>query len=151
MKIISKDENIPEIAKKTMIEKNGNCAQAVFATYVEQMGLGNIDHETCLKIASAFGGGITQTGNVCGALTGAIMAIGLKYGGIRREDQVKANEVAGILLNKFKSLNGSIICRELINHDLISDEDVKLAFENDSFNNCAKFVEDASTILEKLL
>ncbi|OLS22285.1 MAG: hypothetical protein HeimC3_31620 [Candidatus Heimdallarchaeota archaeon LC_3] len=151
MKIISKDENIPETAKKIMLEKSGNCAQAVFGTYVEQLGLGKVDYDTCLKITSAFGGGIARTGNVCGALTGAIMVIGLKYGGIKREDQEKTNEVVGKLLNEFKLLNGSIICRELINHDLITDEDVKLAFQNESFNNCPKFVEDASMMLEKLL
>ncbi len=143
--------NLSETAKQMMLEGRGNCAQAVFATNVEQLGLGKVDYDTCLKITSAFGGGIAGTGNVCGALTGAIMALGLKYGGIKREDQEKANKVAGKLLNEFNSLNGSIICRELINHDLITDEDVKLAFEDESFNNCPKFVEDVSMMLEKLL
>jgi C_GCAxxG_C_C family probable redox protein len=104
-----------------------------------------------MKITSAFGGGIAQTGNVCGVLTGALMALGLKYGGTKREDNEKANELAGNLLNEFESLNGSILCRELINHDLLTDADIKHAFENGSFNNCPKFVEDASMILEKLL
>ena len=132
-------------------EKGGNCAQAIFTAYGEQLGSGKVDYDTCLKIASAFGGGIARTGNVCGALTGALMALGLKYGGLKRKDQEKANEVAGKLLNEFKSLNGSIICRELINQDLITDDDLKQAFEKGSFNNCPKFVEDVSMMLEKLL
>lgn len=143
--------NLSDTAKKHFLEKGQNCSQAIFTGYGEQLGLGKVDYDTCLKIASAFGGGIARTGNVCGALTGAVMALGLKYGGAKREDQEKANRVAGKLLNEFRSLNGSIICRELINHDLTTDEDLKQAFQKDAFNNCPKFVEDVSMMLEKLL
>ena len=68
-------------ANKMMEELRGNCAQAIFATYGPQIGLENIDYESCMKIASAFGGGINLTGNVCGAITGTLMTLGLKYGG----------------------------------------------------------------------
>jgi C_GCAxxG_C_C family probable redox protein len=101
-----------------------------------------------MKISSAFSGGIARTGNVCGAITGALMALGLKYG---EGDSSKVNEVATKLFEEFKSLNGSIICRELINHDLITDEDIKHAFETGAFDNCSKYVEDVSLILERLL
>ncbi len=138
-------------ALKYFQEKKGSCSQVIFTTYSEQLGLGKVDYDTCMKIASAFSGGIARTGNVCGALTGALMALGHKYGGATREEVEKVNEVAGKILDEFKSLNGSIICRELINHDLITDEDVQQAFKNGSFNNCPKFVEDVSMMLEKLL
>lgn len=143
--------NRSDTAKKIMLERKGNCSQAIFATYSEQLGLGKVDYDTCLKIASAFGGGIARTGNVCGALTGALMVLGLKYGGAKEAEQEKANEVGGKLLNEFQSLNGSIICRELINHDLLTDEDVKQAFKKGSFINCPKFVEDVSIMLERFL
>ena len=143
--------NLSEKAKKIFSENQNNCSQAVFTAYVEHLGLGEVDYDTCMKITSAFGGGIAQTGNVCGALTGALMALGLKYGGTKREGNEKAKKVAGNLLNEFKSLNGSIMCRELINHDLITDDDIKQAYEKGSFNNCPKFVEDVSMMLEKLL
>lgn len=99
-----------------------------------------------MKITSAFGGGIAQTGNVCGALTGALMALGLKY-----DNAEKADEAAVKFLDEFKSLNGSIICRELINHDLMTDKDIKQAFARGSFDNCPKFVEDVTVILDRLL
>ena len=54
-----------------------NCAQALLVTYASQFGL---DHEHALKISGAFGGGIGSMGEVCGAVTGAVMIIGLKYG-----------------------------------------------------------------------
>jgi C_GCAxxG_C_C family probable redox protein len=135
-------------AKKLMFENQLNCAQAVFSTYCGQLGVGKVDYDTCLKIASTFGGGIAQTGNVCGALTGALMTLGLKYGSEKWEE---VNQMASNLLDGFKSRNGSVICRELIDHDLLTDEDLKQAFETGAFKNCPKFVEDASILLEKLL
>jgi len=143
--------NLSDTAKTIFREEKGHCSQAILAAYGEHLGSGKVDYDTCMKIASAFSGGIARTGNVCGALTGALMALGHKYGGATREEVEKVNEVAGKLLNEFKSLNGSIICRELINHDLITDEDIEHAFKKGSFDNCPKFVEDVSMMLEKLL
>ena len=143
--------NLADTAKTIFREEKGHCTQAIFAAYGEHLGLGKVDYDTWMKIASAFSGGIARTGNVCGALTGALMALGHKYGGAKREEVEKVNEVAGKLLDEFESLNGSIICRELINHDLITDEDIKQAFANGAFDNCPKFVEDVSMMLEKLL
>lgn len=138
---------LAEKAKEMMQERKGHCAQAIFTTYGGQLGLGKLDFETYMKIASAFSGGIARTGNVCGALTGALLALGLKYG----DTVEKVNEIANDLLNEFTSLHGSIICRELIDHDLITEEDVQQAFKTGSFDNCPKFVEDVSMLLDKLL
>lgn len=140
--------NLTDKAKKIMEERKGHCAQAIFTTFGEYLGKGKLEFETCMQIASAFSGGIAHTGNVCGAVTGALMALGLKYG---EGDSSKVNEVATKLFEEFKSLNGSIICRELINHDLITDADVKHAFETGAFKDCPKYVEDVSLILEKLI
>ena len=141
--------NPADTANKIFQDRKASCSQAIFAAYGEQLSLGKVDFDTGMKIGSAFSGGIARTGNVCGALTGALMALGLKYGDA--EDENKVNEVAVELLNEFESLNGSTICRDLINHDLITDEDVKQTFNNGSFDNCPKFVEDVTKILDKLL
>ncbi len=138
--------NHADTANRIFQEQKAHCAQAIFSAYGEQLSLGKVDSDTCMKIASAFSGGIARTGNVCGALTGALMALGLKY-----DDAEKADEAAVKLLDEFKSLNRSIICRELINHDLITDEDIKQAFAKGSFDNCPKFVEDVTVILDRLL
>ncbi len=138
--------NSADTANKVFREQKAHCAQAIFAAYGEQLSEGKVDFDTGMKIAAAFSGGISRTGNVCGALTGALMAIGLKY-----STAEKADEVAGYLLNEFKSINGTIICRELIKHDLLTDEDIKHAFAIGAFDNCPKFVEDVTKILDKLL
>ncbi|MHA2360216.1 MAG: C-GCAxxG-C-C family protein, partial [Candidatus Thorarchaeota archaeon] len=94
--------NPAETANKIFQEQKGHCAQAVFSAYAEQLSQGKVDFETGMKTASAFSGGIARTGNVCGALTGALMALGLKY-----NDAEKSNEVAVKLFDEFISLNGS--------------------------------------------
>ena len=141
-----------DLAKKaTMImeERKGSCSQAIFATYGEHLTSGKVDYDTCMKIASAFSGGIARTGNVCGALTGAMMALGLKYNSAEEPNRI--NEVSGKLLDEFESLHGSTICRELITHVLITEKDLKQAFETGAFKDCPKYVEDVALILEKFL
>jgi C_GCAxxG_C_C family probable redox protein len=141
--------DLTEKAKKLMEERRGHCAQALFATYGEHLGSGKVDFDTCMKISSAFSGGVAGTGNICGAVNGALMALGLKYGGSPMESQV--DKAATRLIEEFKVLNGTILCRELIHHDLLTDDDIKRAFEVGAFKNCSKFVEDVSRILETLL
>jgi len=57
-------------------ENNFNCAQSVFTTFALEEG---IPEELALKIATQFGGGCRK-GEVCGAVSGALMVLGLKYG-----------------------------------------------------------------------
>lgn len=58
--------------------RNGfTCSAAVFSAFSKDLGL---DEETARKIACGFGAGISRTGNICGAVSGAILVIGLRYG-----------------------------------------------------------------------
>jgi C_GCAxxG_C_C family probable redox protein len=144
--VTAMQSNLVDKAKEIMEKREGHCAQAIFAPFGEYLSEGKVDFDTCMKISSAFSGGVAHTGNICGALNGALMSLGLKYGG---SDSTKVNEVARELLDEFVKIHGSIICRELINHDLLTDGDVKKAFENGAFKNCSKFVEDVAILLEK--
>ncbi len=54
-----------------------SCSQAVVSSFAGDLGLGN---DTAYKIPCGFGAGIARTGNTCGAVAGAVMVIGLKYG-----------------------------------------------------------------------
>lgn len=140
--------NAAKKARALVQEQKVHCAQAALTAHGEELGLGKVDYDTLMKISSAFSGGIARQGNVCGAVTGALMALGLKYGG---PDSTKIDEVAVKFLEEFESLNGTIICRELINHNLVTDADVQKAFKTGAFKDCPKFVEDAVVLLEKLL
>ena len=88
---------------------NYNCSQSIFSTYAPRFG---VNREHALKVASAFGGGIVRMGNICGTVTVAFMAIGLKYGEIvdggEESPNDKSYEVAKEFINKFTSINGAI-------------------------------------------
>ncbi len=136
---------VHDTLSKMMEERRGNCAQAIFATYGPHIGLQKIDYDVCLNIAAAFGGGINLTGNVCGAITGALMVLGLKYGGNFQE----LTRISNQLIDEFIAIHGSIICRELIGQDLFGDENMSRAFKEDVSRKCIKCVNDAAQLLEK--
>lgn len=97
-----------------LFKKGYNCTQAVFGAFSEELGL---DFTIAIKIASSFGGGMGRLREVCGALTGAFMVAGMKYGYTDTLDRkAKTNHYKLIqnIAKKFKDLNGSIICRELL-------------------------------------
>ena len=82
-----------------------------------------IENEIIPKIATCFGGGIGGSGNICGAASGAVMAIGL----IRKqftsvEEWQETAGVARTFLQRFEDEAGSLNCRELTQLDLTSDE-----------------------------
>ena len=120
------------------------CSQAVFAAFSEELGL---PKEQALKIGACFGSGMRK-GEVCGACTGALMALGLKYG----ESKPDCDEVCDKFLDEFKKENGSFICRDLLNCDISTKEGVEYALENNLFKElCPLMVESAAKITEKII
>lgn len=129
-----------------------NCAQAVFSTYCEQLGLDKTD---ALKVAGGFGGGMGHIGETCGAVTGAIMLIGLKHGKVDKDDN-EARETSYALVEeyskRFKEVNGSVKCTDLLGYDLSTADGAKAAKEANIFKTvCAKLVKDSAQIIEELL
>ena len=128
-----------------------NCAQAVFASFSEELGL---DEKTALKIGGCFGSGMRK-GEVCGACTGALMVLGLKYGQDEIgdvESKLKSDDLCVKLLEEFASKNGSYICNELLDCDIRTKEGVEYAVENNLFTEiCPKMVESATVIVEQLI
>lgn len=135
-------------------EEGALCSQAVFSTYGEKLGL---DRETAMKISTPFGGGIARMGETCGAVTGALMVIGLKHGNMsdwRTEDKQKekAYRLSMEFAEKFKSRNGSVRCKDILGADLSTPEGRKAANDGKLFiTTCPKFVRDAAEILEEIL
>ena len=129
-----------------------SCSQALLSTYGAQFGL---NREMALKVSGAFGGGMGRMAETCGAVTGAFMVIGLKYGKTRVEDEQtkeKAYSLVKEFVDKFKSRNGSIICRELLGCDISTPKGMTLAKEKKLIATlCPKFVQDAAEIIEQIL
>ncbi|MEM3442694.1 MAG: C-GCAxxG-C-C family protein [Candidatus Bathyarchaeia archaeon] len=130
--------------------KGYNCAQSVLLTMFEYW---NCKNEIIPKIATAFGGGIGRSGSVCGALTGGIMALGIKYGTNEPSlnDRLKAYELAHKFYKQFEKNHGSVLCRDLIGFDLSDKNELEKARATKVFEvKCVKFVEGAVEILLRL-
>ncbi|MFX0032036.1 MAG: C-GCAxxG-C-C family protein [Candidatus Hodarchaeota archaeon] len=129
-----------------------NCSQAILKAYGPEF---SIDEELAYKIASTLGGGIARTGNTCGAVTGALMVIGLRYRNSDIEDQDNiylTYEIGKEFIDKFESIHGSIKCKDLLGCDISTPEGYEKATSNNIFSDlCPKFVKDSAKILNTIL
>ena len=133
-------------------EEGFNCSQAVFSAWAAELGL---DRETALRVATAFGGGMGHRGDTCGAVTGAFMAIGLKHGRLRADDEETRDLAYGLVerfVQEFEGRHGSIVCRELLGHDISTPEGMEQVSQNNlAATRCPGFVRDAAEILNEIL
>ena len=131
--------------------KGFNCSQAVLGSYSKQFGL---DCEKAFKVATGFGGGM-RMGSTCGAVSGAFMVLGLKYGNTTAEDKEgKANTYKKVeeYIKRFKARNDSVMCRELLGCDLSTPEGMKEAQDKGLFSSiCPGMVREAVEILEEMM
>jgi C_GCAxxG_C_C family probable redox protein len=135
-----------------LFKQGYNCSQAVFAAFYDEM---EIDFETALKISSSFGGGMGRLREVCGAVSGMFMVVGMEYGYTDPNDKKAKSEhykLIQFLASEFKGKNNSIICRELLGlkkqvDSYIPDDRTQEYYKK---RPCALLVSDAAEILEKL-
>jgi len=130
-----------------------NCSQSIFAVFGEEFGLREDD---CLKISCPFGGGMGRQQLTCGAVTGALLVLGLQYGKAKNDDNSKkvlTYKKTNDFFKEFKIRNGSINCRELLQGlDMNDPEDSKIIEERNLFRiNCDKYVKDAVEIIQQIL
>ncbi|OGO17702.1 MAG: hypothetical protein A2Z15_03270 [Chloroflexi bacterium RBG_16_50_11] len=138
-------------ASGMIAERKGNCAQSVFTSFSDGLGL---DEKAAFNIAQAFGGGM-HINSVCGAVTGAYMALGLANPvskGNPRQSMDKTSALIAEFNRRFKELYGTLNCTELLGYDLTKPEEAAKAREKGLFvTKCPEFVRDAVKIVESLL
>ncbi len=144
--------NKPEVALDRF-SKRITCSASVFGAFAQDLGL---DEKTARKIACGFGGGISRSGNICGAVSGAIMVIGLKYGKEVPGDDGGATEKTRALtrqfLQEFRQKNGSVNCTELLGYNMSIPAEYEAAAKAQVFKTkCPVFVSSAAEILERIL
>lgn len=127
-----------------------NCSQAVLVSFGQDYGL---SEDNCLRLACAFGGGIAKRQMTCGAVTGALMVLGLKFGRARNADISKKTETyekVNDFIKEFIKRNGSVNCRELLGGlDMNNPEDQKVIEKLELFQTvCVKYVRDAVEITQ---
>jgi C_GCAxxG_C_C family probable redox protein len=127
------------------------CSQAVLGVYAEGHDM-DIDLARKISLGLAAGSG---NGGECGAVTGAYLAIGLKYGFSHPGDPDAFHSMFDRIQNftdRFKELHKEIDCPKLIGLDVLSPEGHQKFVENGiKKTRCAEYVRDAVRILEDIL
>ncbi|NBC31002.1 MAG: hypothetical protein GVY29_13545 [Spirochaetes bacterium] len=119
------DGRAPSLARQHFLREDNNygCAEATYITLKQVYGLDR-PHDSAAAVA--LNGGIAYSGNVCGALTGAAMALG-ELAERRMSDHRSAKRTARKLLaevmRRFSQRYGSSLCRELIGRDISVPEE----------------------------
>ena len=145
-----KQVNRPEHARNRFL-KSMNCSQAIVETYAPSLG---ITVEQARRVAAAFAGGMGM-GSECGAVTGALMVIGLKFGKTLDSDsQANAETFKHVasFINAFKAQHKHLSCSGLLDSKMWTPEGINNATEKEYFTSrCPEYVKSAAEILDKIL
>ncbi|MCR4410167.1 MAG: C-GCAxxG-C-C family protein [Candidatus Saccharicenans sp.] len=137
---------------RKLFQEGFSCSQAVFTPFAVEAGL---EEETALKLSQVMGGGMSHLGLTCGAVTGALLVIGLHFGRTRAEDRAAKEltyELAQKFCRQFTEKFGSINCTDLIGCSLKTPQGLELASQNNLFEKfCSGYVEEAGRLLEEIL
>jgi len=135
-----------------LFQQGFTCSQAVLSVFAQDFGL---ERDMALRISQGFGAGIAYTDDTCGAVSGAIMVIGLRYGRIRADDIVAKEKTYAVVrefLREFKKRNGSVDCTGLLGYDLSDPQQVAEVKKNKVvMARCPAFVRDAVKLVEILV
>ena len=127
-----------------------NCAESVLLALSEVL---NITNDCIPRIATGFGGGM-RTGDICGAVSGAVMGLGLHYGRTTAEEKKKRNCTYAVVeefVDQFRKIHGSIICRELLGVDVHTEEGRINYKKGNLHQKCENYCKTAFQITQTLL
>ncbi len=113
-----------------------------------------LSKEHAVRLGCAFGGGMGRSGQMCGAVTGALMVLGLAHGGTAEDlaAREKTYAVTKELFSRFRGRHGSLVCRELLGVDIGTAEGREAAIRAGLFKvRCPVFVRDAAEIAAQLV
>lgn len=120
-----------------------NCSQAVLGTFCENYG---VEKKSAFKIACGLGSGL-RSAEICGAVSGAVLVIGLKYGENKNICNAKTEE----FIEEFRNENRDIVCRKILGCDITTPAGKKKAVNGNLFaTKCLDMVISAVNILEKM-
>ena len=128
-----------------------NCAQAVAVAFCDLTGL---TETQAARIASSFGGGMGRMREVCGAVSGMFMVLGLLYG----YDDPKANTEkkqlytdVQSLAEEFKKDAGSIICRDILKNPPADPNPSPRTAEYYALRPCERMVFNAARLMDAFI
>ena len=132
--------------------KGYDCSQVVFRYFAAKYG---VSEDEANRIAACFGGGMMM-GSVCGAYTGAMMAIGLKYGHSKPEKLLEQKETMMVKYAEFKEKFteefGTVECKKLIGYDVSTPEGLQAAIDSGKLTEyCPCLSEKVIKIAEEIM
>ncbi len=140
--------DLPETAVNCF-SQHFNCSQSVFSTFAPQFGM---DEVTALKLASPFGAGIARHGEVCGAVSGALLTLGLARGADTPAGKEEIYRLSQEFMRRFEEKHGTLLCRELIGCDISTPAGYQAAAEKKVFTTiCPALVRESAEIVESML
>ena len=133
--------------------KGYNCTQAVTVAFAEELGL---DEQTAARLSCGFGGGMGRMREVCGTFSGIVMVLSQLYGYSDPKDTAAKKDLyekIRSLAAKFKSDNGSIICRELLGLEKAEESAVPEPRTTEYYKKrpCPELCRYAANILEEFI
>jgi C_GCAxxG_C_C family probable redox protein len=111
-----------------------------------------LDRSAALKLARAFGSGMGM-GRECGAVTGALMILGLKVqeASSEKETRYRVYDLVREFVRLFEEKRGTILCKDLLGVDTGTPEGRDKAIKDNLFRTlCPGFVRDAAQILDDM-
>ena len=130
-----------------------NCAQAVFCAFRDETGM---DLDAAARLSSSFGGGMGRLREVCGTVSGALLALGMLWGyadptdpELKKAHYKRVQEYA----RRFRERNESIVCRELLKNVPVTPGGVPEARTPEFYQRrpCLRLVGQAAEILDEML
>ena len=128
-----------------------NCAQAVFLAFEDVTG---IDRKLAAKLSSPFGGGMGRMREVCGAVSGMLMVLGVLYGYAEQDGDAKKRQLykdVQALAGSFREECGSIICREILKNPPSDPNPTPRTAEFYAKRPCARMVMTAARLLDAFI
>jgi C_GCAxxG_C_C family probable redox protein len=148
--MISKDETL-KIAD-TSAENGFLCSEAVLMAINASLG---IENELIPKIATGFGAGVARSGELCGALSGGIIALGMVFGRSKDEGGLSGPDIywfSGELVSRFRDKYGEVQCPKLLGLDLGIQEDYdEYRRLNMWGNQCRQYILEATGIVYDII
>jgi C_GCAxxG_C_C family probable redox protein len=148
-----KTEDAAAVDRAEALFREGfSCSQAVLMAFAPGLGM---EGRQAALVSSAFGGGMARHGWTCGALTGALMAIGLHAGHATAEDAAAKDDLyarAQTLTARFEEQHGATACRQLTGADLRDPVERQAASDRGTFTTlCPQLVRTAAALVAESL
>jgi C_GCAxxG_C_C family probable redox protein len=130
-----------------------NCAQAVVFGFRDRTGAA---HDSAFRAATGFGAGMGRKQEVCGAITGALIALGLLHGrneGDGSDTQDRAYALVRKVMDEFAARHGSVLCSRLLDGCALGTPAGQERFRSEDMKNkkCVLFVATAADVLDKII